>query len=176
MQLQLLLAELLHQVRLSSTRTISPLLMTPTRSAISSPLRCNAGEDDVTPAACSVRTTSHIPWQFDATPRSLVEKQNLRLVHMPCDHHPAFMPPDSVTILASFLSHSDSLSAPFQYARDFGVYRTGPAEADGRPHRFEASVVQFWAPGRSANARPIILVDVMAVDGDAALAELRCRR
>ena len=79
----------------------------------------------VTPEACSARTTSHMPLRNSTSTPAVGSSRNR--ICGSCDSALAiitrrFMPPDSVTILASFLSHSDRSFSTFSiWAGFFGL-------------------------------------------------------
>ena len=79
----------------------------------------------VTPEACSVRTTSHMPLRSSTSTPAVGSSRNR--ICGSCDSALAiitrrFMPPDSVTILESFLSHSDRSFSTFSiWAGFFGL-------------------------------------------------------
>ena len=131
----------------------------------------------VTPAACSVRTTSHMPLRSSTSTPAVGSSRNR--IFGSCDSALAiitrrFMPPDSVMILESFLSHSERSFSTFSIcAGIFRLAEQAAAEADGRPHGFEGVGVQFLRHQPDHRARgAIIPVDVVAADVDAALAQI----
>jgi hypothetical protein len=77
-----------------------------------------------------------------------------------------FMPPDSVMILLSFLSHSDSRAAPSRCARVGRLAEQAAAEADRGPHRLEGVGRQLLRHQADQRARGAVVAhDVVAVDG-----------
>src|SRR5207237_1026916 len=79
----------------------------------------------VTPAACRVRTTSHMPLRSSTSTPAVGSSRNR--ICGSCDSALAimtrrFMPPDSVRIAESFLSHSDRSFSTFSiWAGFFGL-------------------------------------------------------
>ena len=81
-----------------------------------------------------------------------------------------FMPPDSVMILLSFLSHSDRSFSTFSMCAGLArLAEQAAAEGHGRPHRFEGVGRQFLRHEADHRARGAVVGDdVVAVDEDAA--------
>ena len=76
----------------------------------------------MTPEACRLRTTSHMPLRSSTSTPAVGSSRNR--ICGSCDSALAiitrrFMPPDSVTILLSFLSHSDRSFSTFSICAGF---------------------------------------------------------
>ena len=82
-----------------------------------------------------------------------------------------FMPPDSVMILLSFLSHSDSSRSTFSMWAGFGrLAEQAAAEAHRVPDRLEGVGGQLLRHQADERARGAVVADdVVAVDADRAL-------
>ena len=178
MQLQLLLAELLHQPGLVLDQ--DDLALVDDADAVGHLLGffdVMRGQDDGD--AGGLQRAHHFPHalaQFDVDARGrLVEKQDLRLVRQRFrDHHPALHAAGQRDDLGVLLVPQRQV---LQHLLDMGgilrLAEQAAAEADGRPHRFERVGVQFLRHQADQRARgAIILVDVMAVDRDPAFAQI----
>src|SRR5258705_12633418 len=101
----------------------------------------------VTPEACRVRTTSHMPLR-NSTSTPAVGSSGNRICGS-CDNAFAiitrrFMPPDSVTIFAAFLSHSDKSLGTFSVCAGFFGFADRPrVEVHVGPHDLQGAVFSF---------------------------------
>jgi hypothetical protein len=116
-----------------------------------------------------------MPFALTSTSRSAVEKQDLRLVRQrlgdhDAAHHAAGQRDDLGVLLVpqrQILQHLLDMIGVLRLAEQ------AAAEADGRPHRLERVGVQFLRHQPDQGTRGAIIgVDVMAVDGDAAFAQI----
>src|SRR4249919_3601055 len=94
----------------------------------------------VTPEACKVRTTSHMPLRNSTSTPAVGSSRNR--ICGSCDSAFAiitrrFMPPDSVMIFESFLSHSDRSQDFFDDGRVARFAEQPAAEGERVPHRLE---------------------------------------
>src|SRR5580704_4796046 len=130
----------------------------------------------VTPEACSVRTTSYMPLRNSTSTPAVGSSRNR--ICGSCDKAFAiitrrFMPPDSVTILLSFLSHSDRSFSTFNMRGVLRLAEQAAAEADGCPYRLEGIGVQFLRHQPDQRSRAAIRCDdVVAIDRHRALARI----
>ena len=178
MQLEPLLAELLHQAGLVLDQ--DDLALVDDADAVGHLLGLfdvMRGQDDGD--AFGLQRPHHFPHalaQFDVDAGGgLVEEQHLRLVRQRLgDHHPALHAAgqgDDLGVLLvpqrQVLQHLFDMSGVFRLAEQ------AAAETHRRPHRFEGVGVQLLRHQPDQRARrAVIPVDVMAVDRDTALAQI----
>ena len=165
MQLQLLLAELLHQVGLVLDQ--DDLALVDDADAVGhllGLLDVVRGQDDGD--AGGAQRAHHLPHvlaQFDVDARGrLVEKQDLRLVRQRLgDHHAALHAAGQRDDLGVLLVPQRQV---LQHLLDMGgvlrLAEQAAAEADGRPHRFEGVGVQFLRHQADQRARGAIVASM----------------
>ena len=179
MQLQLLLAEFLHQAGLVLDQ--DNLALVDDADPVGHLLGLfdvMRGENDGD--ARGLQRPHHFPHalaqlDIDAGGR-LVQKQDLWLVRQRLrDHHAALHAAGQRDDLGVFLvPERQVLQHLFDMRGILRLAEQATAEADCRPHRFEGVGVQFLGHQADQRARrAIFLVDIVATDGHAALAEIR---